>query len=115
MSFRLEFDKSKLMRKVDGISEAGLEAVGQQALKNMEPTIPQDSKIMMESGIAKSEPNKLSLEWDTPYAKKNYYGLDLNFSTDHASKPTAMWAQKDWDKNKGQYVGIIEKTKQRGL
>lgn len=115
MSHKVIFDKQKLMRKVDKISEAALEAVGQQALKNMADSVPYDSGELYRSGIMKSQVDSLTLTWDTPYAKRMYYGVNLNFSKDHSSRAQAMWAHKDWDIHKGQYTGIIEKMKQRGL
>jgi len=115
----LQFDEAKLAAKIKNGCEWAIENVLQQAAKNMADKIPTDSGELFRSQRIENKGTEGFIEWGgatVPYAKKQYYGVELNHPKDGTpphSEPQALWAQKDYDENKRQYQQIFNKSMER--
>lgn len=101
MSFKLDFDKSKVLAKVKGVDDKARPIICNELLKDANYFCPVDSTTLQKSAITASDPAKGVLVWDTKYARKRYY-----VGTPHTQKnPNAslMWAHKAIKMHQGKY------------
>lgn len=89
-------DMSGVGRKLDRIStdrQLGVFAA-EQAARLMDPFVPKDSGALVASART-DEPYKVT--YDTPYARRQYYGVDHNFQKQKHPKAKAKWDEgPDW-------------------
>jgi len=108
----LKFDKAALMVKIKGITQKGIAAVSNEALKDANYYARMDTGELIRSSIRASNPKKGELVWDTPYAKRVYYtGVP---STDANPNARTLWAHHGFAENKDKYQKILEKTTREG-
>jgi predicted alpha-1,6-mannanase (GH76 family) len=74
-----------------------------QVLKDSNYFAPMDEGTLIASGVTATVPGSGWIVWNTPYAKKLYYGVGFNFSKDDNPNARAKWFEeakalhkKDW-------------------
>lgn len=68
--------------------------VSQQVLKDSNHYIPADTWNLRDSSVTNSNFEDGKLIWNTPYARKLYYGVGTNFSHDKNTNAQGEWFEK---------------------
>lgn len=104
---------SQINDSVQELADKSLEkaiwAVSQEALKDSNKYIPFDTGALLRSSIVETFATKGLIQYNTPYAKRLYYGISLNFSKDANPQASAYWWEKG-TKGKGSKYTKIYKT-----
>ncbi|AFE86248.1 putative minor capsid protein 2 [Bacillus phage PBC1] len=97
--------------KVTKALEKAQVVLDEQVLKDSNYFIPKDTGQLEDSSIIASRIGEGELIWDTKYARKVYYGVDINFHTDMNPNAQALWFEaaksrflSDWVRAAGQEV-----------
>lgn len=65
-----------------------------EVLRDSAPYTPMRYGYLMESGNTGTVIGSGEIKYTVPYAKKDYYGLGLNFSKDKHPQASAQWFEK---------------------
>lgn len=84
-------DLRELESRVVTATERAQYLFDEQVLKDSNYYIPMDTQALERSGITNSKLGDGLLIWNTPYARKQYYGIDHNFSKDKNPNARALW------------------------
>lgn len=71
----------------------------EQIIKDSNYYAPHDTGATIDSALIASLIGQGQLYWDTPYARKIYYGVDINFHKDQNPNARALWfeaAKSNW-------------------
>lgn len=97
--------------KVTKALEKAQVVLDEQVLKDSNYFIPKDTGQLEDSSIIASRIGEGELIWDTKYARKVYYGVEINFHTDMNPNAQALWFEvaksrflSDWVRAAGQEV-----------
>lgn len=73
-----------------------------EVIKDTTPYVPMDLGTLSKSAIMGTKIGSGTVVWNTPYARRLYYGLNFNFSPAGHPKAQAQWfeASKAINKNK---------------
>ncbi|PEU16828.1 minor capsid protein, partial [Bacillus sp. AFS019443] len=100
-----------------GIESRVLEAIqktqfvlDQQVLKDSNFFIPKDTGELERSSIRFSRPGEGHIEWNTPYARRTYYGVNFNFSRDSNPNASSLWFECAKARNVTDWARIVENT-----
>ena len=101
----VKFDKQWLVESIRSNMKGGIEKVANEALKDANFYARLDSGEMIRSSIRASQPEKGTLVWDTPYARRVYYAGHPSLE----SNPNAslLWAHKGWTENRDRYLKML--------
>lgn len=69
-------------------------ALDEQILKDCNYFIPKDTGQLEMSSIINSRIGEGLLVWNTPYARRQYYGVNYNFSTDRNPNAGPLWFER---------------------
>lgn len=89
-------------------------ALSQQVLKDSNEYIPADTWELRNSSLTASKPNEGKLIWNTPYARRMYYGMNYNFSKDKNINASAEWFEKAKSVHKKDWLKIAKAKIERG-
>ena len=91
MMAKLELNISKIKAKISGrISEQVQPRLDTQILKDSNFYAPEDTGLLKSSGITASKIGSGIIEWNTPYAREQYYGKP-NKSKDKNPNARMKW------------------------
>ncbi|QWG42893.1 minor capsid protein (plasmid) [Bacillus mycoides] len=85
-------------------------ALDQQVLKDSNYFIPKDTGELERSSIRFSRPGEGHIEWNTPYARRNFYGVNFNFSHDINPNATSLWFEHAKARNVTDWARLVEET-----
>ncbi|PEP61173.1 minor capsid protein [Bacillus pseudomycoides] len=103
--------EGKVMEAVDKAQFA----LDQQVLKDSNYFIPKDTGELERSSIRFSRPGEGHIEWNTPYARKIYYGVNFNFSKDINPNARALFFEEAKARNVTDWARIVENEIKRNL
>lgn len=99
----IQLDTTALLGRFDKRHEAAQVFLDSEVMRTTEPYVPMDTGTLARSVQLATKPGSGQVLYDTPYAKKLYYGLNMDFATDKHPKATAKWLEasksvhlKDW-------------------
>jgi hypothetical protein len=99
----IDIDTSKLLQKFAQRTEQAQVFLDNEVMRTTEEYVPMDTGTLARSTQLATKPGEGNVVYDTPYAKKLYYGLAYNFAHDKHPKATAKWLEaskaanmKDW-------------------
>ena len=88
MPVKIDIQPDKIMVKVDGAFQNGLERLSTEILADCNEFCKEDTGTLILSSWIHSQLEKGRLIWATPYARRQYYGI----RTAHKDKnPQATW------------------------
>ncbi|PEP88566.1 minor capsid protein [Bacillus pseudomycoides] len=90
-------------------------ALDQQVLKDSNYFIPKDTGELERSSIRFSRPGEGHIEWNTPYARRNFYGVNFNFSHDSNPNASSLWFEHAKARNVTDWARIVENEIKRNL
>ncbi|GGE47647.1 hypothetical protein GCM10011391_28040 [Pullulanibacillus camelliae] len=105
----------RIAPKIHKATGFALPILTQQVVKDSNFYIPYDTGEMMMSSLRASDFNNGKAVWDTPYAKKMYYGINFNFSHDINPHAQAMWPKKAESAHKKEWSQVAKKAVDKGL
>lgn len=101
--------------RVTSAVEKAQVVLDEQVLKDSNYFIPKDTGNSEDSGLIASLIGQGQIIWDTPYIRKIYYGVDINFHTDENPNARALWfesAKANW---LADWVRIADKEVKKNL
>ncbi|AXN58356.1 minor head protein [Bacillus phage Wes44] len=108
---KIQWDEDILDKSLEAVAKAQV-VLDEQVLKDSNFFIPKDTGQAEDSGVIASQIGKGEIIWDTPYIRKIYYGVDINFHHDMNPNAQALWFEvaksrflSDWVRAAGKEVG----------
>lgn len=90
MKVQIDFNAEGARRKIEENLHRVQVALDWQVLKDSNYYAPQDTSALIDSGINSTVKGSGELEWNTPYARAQYYGLP-NKSKDKNPNAIMKW------------------------
>lgn len=108
MRVTVTFDKEAVKMRLKAANGKALCITSEQALEDCNYYCKEDQEGLINSSLTASEPEKVKLVWEEPYARKQYY-LD---SASHDKNPNAqkMWAHKAHSVHGKKWLEIFRKA-----
>ncbi|MET3504943.1 minor capsid protein [Halalkalibacter oceani] len=91
---RVRVDTSKIQPKLASATKRARFLVAQQVLKDSNRFAPRDIGNLIDSSVRASNLDEGLVAWDTPYARKLYFGVRMNFSRDKNPSAGPMWYER---------------------
>jgi len=89
----IRINPEALHRKVGASTREAQAWLDSRVLKDSDPFVPMDTGMLAQSG-RRSVYGSGIVAWLMPYARRLYYGVRFNFSTDNNPKATHHWFEK---------------------
>lgn len=93
ITINVKTDVAHIPRNIANSTKKAQFLLTQQVLKDSNTFIPADTWALRDSSLSSSNFDKGQIVWNTPYARRLYYGTHYKFSKDKN-----MWAQSGWFK-----------------
>lgn len=103
----IHFEFDDIYQKLDGVKRAQY-LLAEQVLKDSNFYIPKDKGALEVSSRIREDGEEIS--WNTPYAKRLYYGVNFNFSTDVNPNARAQWYEYAKARHMGEWLKIMRKV-----
>lgn len=85
---------TRLQRNFDQAIVHSLPVISEKVLGDINNYVPRDTGQLVNSSYTASNFDTGELVWNTPYARRLYYGVDMKFSKDVHPLAQAMWDVK---------------------
>lgn len=89
----VQIDTAVLLGKFARRTEAAQVYLDNEVMRSTESYVPFDTGTLARSTQLATKPGDGQVLYDTPYARKLYYGDGMNFATDKHPKATARWLE----------------------
>lgn len=109
---KFEANNAAIKARINAARDIGMAALGEQALKDANFFCKEDSGVLIDSSRIEKSGDGISLAWDTPYAKRQYYTGQP--SPDKNPNASMMWAHKGEEANKDVHLAILQKAAREG-
>ena len=104
---RIELDVAKVAKRLGDRLKDVQHILDNQVMKDSNYYAPMDTGTLMASVITATKLGSGTIEWNTPYAHKLYYGVNYNFSKDSNPHARAKWFEEAKAKNMRNWEKII--------
>lgn len=115
MSVRVMVETEKIAPKINRAIKGAQHIIDQQVLKDCNLYIPADTWALRDSSLSASQIGEGRLVWNTPYARRQYYGTGFNFSHDKNPRAQALWYEKAKSVHGNEWVEVAQKAVEKGL
>lgn len=88
MPVKVNISKDKVMAKVTGIFDAALPILSEEILNDCNQYCKEDTGMLIASSLIHSRLDEGKLIWQTPYARRQYWGIRTAYQT---VNPQAVW------------------------
>lgn len=99
----IQINTAALLGKFAKRTEAAQVYLDNEVMRTTEDYVPFDTGTLARSAPQATDPGTGQVLYDTPYARKLYYGEGMDFAKDKHPKATAKWLEtskavhlKDW-------------------
>ena len=103
----INFEFDDIYEKLGDVRKAQY-LLAEQALKDSNFYIPKDTGALEVSSRIREDGEEIS--WNTPYARRLYYGVNFNFSTDVNPNARALWFEYAKARHMGDWLKIMGKV-----
>lgn len=108
MANKVIFDTAKVKKKISKRIDTKVQAaLDQRILADSNYYAPEDEGFLKQSGITFSKIGEGKLEWNTPYAVKQYYSLP-NKSKDKNPNARMKWFEVAKKSNKDKWLKLAQ-------
>jgi hypothetical protein len=80
-----------------------------EVIKDTTPYVPMNMGTLAKSAITGTKIGSGEIKWDTPYAKRLYYGTGFNFSPAQHPKGQAQWFEASKAVNQTKWLNGVRK------
>ncbi|MED1602603.1 minor capsid protein [Alkalihalophilus marmarensis] len=108
-------DISKIAPKVINATKRAKHAVAEQVLKDSNSFVPADIWNLRDSSLRFSNLEEGQLVWQTPYARKLYFGVRFNFSRDKNPNAGPLWYERARAAYLPQWQNVAKRTVEQNL
>lgn len=112
---RVKTDTRAMRPKIQSAAKAAQSILDQQVLKDSNMFIPIDTSNSRDSGVRSSRIGEGQLVWDTPYIRKIYYAVRMNFSRDVNPLAGPLWFERAQSAYGSQWARVAQDAMRRGL
>lgn len=110
MNVNVNLDVDKVSSRLSATMKKQLQpALDTQVLKDSNYFVPMDTGNLKSSGVRATIPGSGVVQWNTPYAKKMYYGVDYNFSLESNPHARAKWFEEAKKQYKSDWIKMLQK------
>lgn len=91
---KLDLNVGKVCSRFDPKYELAQSRLDSEVLRCSSPYVPNRSGTLMKSGPKGTKLGSGQVVWNTPYARRMYYGLNYHFCIDNNPDACAQWFEK---------------------
>ena len=95
MRTRVTLNMSRVDRRIKNNIEKSLFTLSEQVLKDSNTYVPADTWTLRNSSLTSSKPSEGKLIWNTPYARRMYYGRVSSFIRQNTKMKLQRLVRKD--------------------
>jgi len=105
----------KMRKRLSTNQQKAMAAITDIIIRDSDPYVPMATGATAQSPMVSSQKDAGIIIYDTPYARKIYYGNDINFSHDHHPKATARWFEHAKSEHGGSWVDAFSDALTKGV
>lgn len=83
-------------------------------IRDTDPFVPMDTGMLARSAETASAIGKGEIVYDTPYARRIYYGLELHISKLHHPNASVLWFQQSKAMHEKRWIAEVERILKGG-
>lgn len=106
--FSIRSDLAGIRRAIDRNLPLATVMLTQQVLKDANNYIPADTWALRNSSLTASNFEEGKVVWNTPYARKVFYGVNMNFSADKNVNAQAHWFTKAKSVHSKEWLKVVK-------
>lgn len=110
INLKLDMDANKVYSRFQKRYELAQQRLDSEVLRTTGPYTPMRSGNLFRSGQDATKLGSGQVTWNTPYARRMYYGLNYNFSKDLHPQASAQWFEKSKAVNLPAWKQVVEST-----
>lgn len=110
ITFDIKVDTAAMEKKANDAVKKAQFALDEQVLKDSNFFIPKDTGELERSSIRFSRIGEGHIEYNTPYARRIYYGVNFNFSKDVNPNARALFFEEAKARNVMNWTRLVEKA-----
>jgi len=111
----VKVDTKRIKPKIEKATSAAVGIVTQQVVKDSNLYAPMDTGNLINSSLRSSNFNTGKAVWNTPYARRLYYGTHFKFSKDKNPRAQAKWAEKAKSVHSGEWARVAQKAVEKKI
>ncbi|UTI41120.1 minor capsid protein [Niallia sp. RD1] len=104
----IEFNTANISSRIRNTLEETQKILDVQVLKDSNYYAPQDTGELQRSGDRLTIPGSGKVIWETPYARRLYYGITFNFSKDKNANAGPLWFEQGKSTFLSDWVRIVQ-------
>lgn len=114
MPVLVQFNCEEIIQRIEDRNERATALLCKKIAEDSNFYCPLDVGTLQGSALISSDSDRGVISWETPYAAKMYYGLDLNFDISSNPNAQAMWFHKAKDVHMDEWVTVYKNVLERG-
>lgn len=107
---KLDLNVDKVCSRFDPKYDLAQKRLDSEVVRCSSPYVPMRSGQLMRSGENGTKLGSGLVVWNTPYARRMYYGLNYHFSTDKHPQACAQWFEKAKAVHKDAWLKTVQET-----
>ena len=107
---KLDLNVDKVCSRFDPKYQLAQSRLDSEVVRCSSPYVPMRSGTLMRSGENGTKLGSGQVVWNTPYARRMYYGLNYHFSTDKHPQACAQWFEKAKAVYKDAWLKVVQET-----
>lgn len=112
---RAKVDTKRIAPKVRRATKRAQGILTQQVVKDSNLYTPEDTGNLINSSLRSSDFEGGKAVWNTPYARRLYYGTSFKFSDDKNPRAQAKWVEKAKSVHSKKWARVAKRAVERGL
>lgn len=106
----LDLNVGKCLNRFDPKYQLAQKRLDSEVVRCSTPYVPMKSGALMQSGERGTKPGTGLVQWNTPYAKRMYYGINYHFRKDLHPQACAEWFEKAKAVHKNNWIKLVQET-----
>lgn len=109
MKIKVTLDENKCAAEINGHIKKAQKALDARVLADSNFFVPQETSTLQKSGQIYTRIGSGKVEWRTPYARTQYYGVSFDHSKQRNPNATAKWFESAKARFKTLWVALVNK------
>ncbi|MFD1425502.1 minor capsid protein [Kroppenstedtia sanguinis] len=111
----VKIDLQRIKPKMKKATNAAVGIVTQQVVKDSNLYAPMDTGNLINSSLSSSDFPGGKAVWNTPYARRLYYGTSFKFAKDKNPRAQALWYEKAKAVHLDGWVRVAQRAVEKGI